>query len=383
MSQLRLGHKMKWDVRGSLFCAVLFLLLLYCLSQRRPPVIPVTAITGLMDDSPSEIERAIPSVNTTESAEKGIQTLRIFGTHQLSKSIDNIFFIETSCASNKKQFDRRRPILKPRQACAIYSTAYHNPKRHVILIFTCPLLHNFYDESPPYVRAILDLPNFSMARVNLTEMYERSNLSVFPDGALHEAAYPVEHNADIIRILLVYVFGGTYMDLDFVSTRPLDDLGINYIGAEVDDAVATGAFNFEPKHPYLKEILGEMYQSYKPSEWNSIGPVLATSVLQKFCSLTLYDYTHLTIIGHISRCGITVHSDKVFYPIRHWDWNLYMDPTNMISSVIQHLKNTTYAFHVWNHKSANTQIQVGSQQPYGILADQNCAPVYRQCGQFF
>ncbi|KAF6207159.1 hypothetical protein GE061_018398 [Apolygus lucorum] len=381
MPQLRLGHRMKWGSHGAVFCTVIMLiLLLYYISHHRGPA-RVTSTKNV-----ENTEEASPAPSKTLLMKEDIRTLRIFETHQLTKSINNVFFLETSCASNREQLDLRRPILKPRQACAIYSTASHNPKRHVILVFTCPLLQNYYEESPAYVKAVLDLPNFSMALVNLNELYERSNLSMFSKGALHEAAYPVEHNADIIRILLIYLFGGTYLDLDFVSTRSLDDLGTNYIAAELESAVATGAFNFEAKHPYLKEFLKEMYQSYNPKEWNSIGPVLATSVLKKFCGLTQYDSTHFTTIGHIARCGITVHSDQVFYPIRYWDWKLYMDPNNVIEELIKNndfFTNKTYAFHVWNKNSASTPINVGSNQPYGILADRNCKPIYRQCGDTF
>uniref|UniRef100_A0A0K8SYV7 Alpha 1,4-glycosyltransferase domain-containing protein n=3 Tax=Lygus hesperus TaxID=30085 RepID=A0A0K8SYV7_LYGHE len=310
-----------------------------------------------------------------------IPTKMIFATHRLTESENNVFFIETSCAKDSEKFVPGGLVLTPPQACAIYSTAYHNPFKQVFLIYTCPLSNNFYSKSSGVTKALFDLPNFSVVQANLTYIYSKSPLSTL-DGALQKSQYPVEHNADILRILLVYLFGGTYMDLDVVSTKPLDDLGVNYIGAQQEDQLGTGVFNFKAHHPYLKEILEETNRAYDPNAWAAAGPVLATSVLRKVCNLT--QSTNLEIIGHIPYCGITVWGYKVFYPIRYWDWALYWHGN---WPLVEPMLNETYVVHVWNHmksvSSSDNVIKVGSEQPYAKLAEQNCIPVYTGSGTTF
>ncbi|KAF6211867.1 hypothetical protein GE061_012383 [Apolygus lucorum] len=240
-----------------------------------------------------------------------------YGSHVKRFDVED----ETSCAKEPETYDRGGLKLTPPQACAIYSAAYHNPLKQVFLIYTCPLSNDFYFESSEVTKALMDLPNFSVVEANLSYIYSRSPLSSLFEGRLRQSQFPVEHNADILRILLVYLFGGTYMDLDVVSIKPLDELGMDYIGAQQQDQLGTGVFHFKARHPYLKEILDETNRAYNPDAWAAAGPVLATSVLQKFCDLA--KSTDLETIGHISSCGITVWSYKTFYPIRYMDWELY------------------------------------------------------------
>ena len=40
-------------------------------------------------------------------------------------------------------------------------------------------------------------------------------------GVLEKSSWPAPHTSDAIRLLLPYVFGGMYIDLDFVILRDL------------------------------------------------------------------------------------------------------------------------------------------------------------------
>lgn len=88
-----------------------------------------------------------------------------------------------------------------------------------------------------------------------------------------------QHNvqkADFLRIALVYLYGGFYMDLDMLILKPLDDLKEQSlvlaeektIGMEEQEAlnlkhrlrIANYMFGGIPKHPFLLKMMNEMAQ---------------------------------------------------------------------------------------------------------------------------
>uniref|UniRef100_A0A1S4LPB7 Uncharacterized protein n=2 Tax=Ixodes scapularis TaxID=6945 RepID=A0A1S4LPB7_IXOSC len=43
-------------------------------------------------------------------------------------------------------------------------------------------------------------------------------------GAMRSSSYPAVHMADVLRLAVVYKYGGVYLDLDIVMLRSLQDL---------------------------------------------------------------------------------------------------------------------------------------------------------------
>lgn len=111
------------------------------------------------------------------------------------------------------------------------------------------------------------LYNESMARARLKEL-------------LPEYAYTFENfyynvqKADFLRLALVYLFGGFYMDLDVLCEKPLDGLLDHHLvlgeektvnmdvqkklNLKYRTRVANYMFGGEPGHPFMKRMLEEM-----------------------------------------------------------------------------------------------------------------------------
>lgn len=62
---------------------------------------------------------------------------------------------------------------------------------------------------------------------------------------LFMSQYLNSHVSDFLRYLSLYKFGGTYMDLDVIVQKSLDDIEPNYAGAESENFVAAGVINFD------------------------------------------------------------------------------------------------------------------------------------------
>lgn len=76
---------------------------------------------------------------------------------------------------------------------------------------------NFY-RSTEFNKYLLDLPNFFIFHAKLEDLMKGTCVGhVFED--LQRSNFPVEHAADITRLLMVYKYGGAYLDLDFVSIK--------------------------------------------------------------------------------------------------------------------------------------------------------------------
>ncbi|CAN8008825.1 unnamed protein product, partial [Ixodes pacificus] len=125
----------------------------------------------------------------------------------------NIFFLETSGRGN----------LTRRMSCAVESAALHHPK------WTVSLLNAENSEKPrspsPFFDLLRGIPNVDIRSIKLSEVLEGTPLSSWNfSGALRSSPYRAVHLADVLRLAVVYKYGGVYLDLDIVVLRSLEDL---------------------------------------------------------------------------------------------------------------------------------------------------------------
>ena len=96
-----------------------------------------------------------------------------------------------------------------------------------------------------------------------------------------DSMYWYSHESDLLRILILYQWGGVYMDADVIVVRPLDSLKMNAIGRE-DKNYLNGAFmTFEKGNMYLKACLEEFARNYDPHSWGGNGRELLTRVWKR------------------------------------------------------------------------------------------------------
>lgn len=105
-----------------------------------------------------------------------------------------------------------------------------------------------------------------------------------------EQAYEAKKYAfvsDVARLMVVYEYGGIYMDTDVEVIKPLDDLLDNraYMGFENDENVASGlGFGAEAGMPFFKEHI-DVYKNWNfindDGTYNQIGcPKVATDLFK-------------------------------------------------------------------------------------------------------
>lgn len=109
------------------------------------------------------------------------------------------------------------------------------------------------------MKALIEYPNIHFRTVQLKQLC--ANTPLEDSGKLSQlflSNVPDVHASDIIRGLLVYLYGGTYMDMDYMMLQPLDKIDRNWISTQYDNCLANALFDFRRSgigHIVLNEYL--------------------------------------------------------------------------------------------------------------------------------
>lgn len=284
-----------------------------------------------------------------------------------------IFFHETSCS------ELNQLHLTSRQACAIESAALANPSLDVFVLFTSPA-HSSNTSKSKIVDAILTYSNVYLRSLNLWTYAADTPISEWlEDGGIFSTKYVKSHISDFLRYLTLYKWGGTYLDLDVVILRSLENIKPNFAGAESDTHVAAGVMNFDNEdfgHEIAAACLRNFQMNFNGNNWGSNGPGVITRVLHDICR------TKSPQLMTRNRCtGFKVFPIEAFYAIPWPKWEHFFDPS-FTESVLNRTKNSI-AVHIWNRHSTGKVINVGSKAAYAEFAEKHCPKVYKASGTYF
>ncbi|XP_030551760.1 lactosylceramide 4-alpha-galactosyltransferase-like [Rhodamnia argentea] len=172
---------------------------------------------------------------------------------------------------------------------------------------------------------------------------------------------PLAQNlSNLIRLAVLYRYGGVYLDTDFVILKDISSLR-NCIGAQSVDLVSgnwsrlnNAAMVFDRRHPLLYKFIQEFALTFDGNKWGHNGPYLVSRVVERVKSKTGY------------RGRFSVMSPMAFYPV---GWThiggLFKSPENRgdarwVEAKIAQLSRDTYGVHLWNKQSRGLRIEEGS-----------------------
>ncbi|PSN40790.1 hypothetical protein C0J52_07183 [Blattella germanica] len=254
---------------------------------------------------------------------------------------DHIIFLETSCVldenDNSINYNKRGLDLNPRTACAVESAARMNEMRKIYVIYSCPIMGPI-ENSSEHVMQMLEYPNVRIWKLNVTDYLEDT---------------PLE--------------------------KSLNELGSNYVGAQSPIYLANAALNFRSEgvgQVVAHLCIRDLQKKFNGSVWGMIGPELITRVMGSICG-----NTEIQLMTKEECLGFTVHPPEVFYNIAYTRNKLFFN-ANYSNTIMQELKGS-FAVHLWNKYTSSLNITVGSNQPYGLLAEEFCPRVYSNCGNIF
>ena len=223
------------------------------------------------------------------------------GTHKL-QSLDGvdslahgILMVETS----------GRKTLYPRQACALESAVRRSGLPVTLVMMTSEL--DLSDNTTCQLIMSSVTSNISIFTVNPDTLALNTPLQgFFSSNQLIQSPHKMVHTSDSLRMLLMYKYGGLYLDLDYIILNDMSHYN-NFLCEEVNlhllktlvmvwlpslsdtvdklfgSMITNSAFSFPRHHPLIKMILENIVKSYSdPDHWSIIGPELITHCTRNF-----------------------------------------------------------------------------------------------------
>lgn len=148
---------------------------------------------------------------------------KIINLKNIKQSETNIFFIESTCGTRYSltNYSLTTGIhLNQRQCCAIESAALENKSHKIYILHTCPINKKLYIQSSEYIKQTLSQRNVFVVLPRMRDIFQGTPVEdLYNNNIIHSSLYPVEHLSDILRLVVLWKFGGTYLDLDTIAVR--------------------------------------------------------------------------------------------------------------------------------------------------------------------
>lgn len=283
----------------------------------------------------------------------------------------NVFFIDTRETTENV-------TLTARQACAVESAALSNPDLKVFFLYASrerSLNLTITSE----VDAILSYPNVFINYLNMQELSIKSPMeSFFRTQRLAKSAFKVEHTSDVLRLLLLWKYGGTYLDTDMIVMKKLDSVASNYACVQDIWYVNGAILNFDDKKgkELAKMFIRALIANFNGDYFVTNGPGLITSVLEGLCKV------NVSMMAEKKECqGFHVHPEEVCYPIPYQSWELLMD--EIYADEVMNKTRDSIVVHFWNNLSHGKKIEVDSKAGYIQLARKFCPKTLKHIKNYF
>ncbi|XP_057435204.1 uncharacterized protein LOC130727921 isoform X1 [Lotus japonicus] len=164
--------------------------------------------------------------------------------------------------------------------------------------------------------------------------------------------------SNLIRLAVLYKYGGVYLDTDFLVLKPLTGLR-NCIGAQSMDLgskqwtrLNIAILIFDMNHPLLLRFIHEFALTFDGNKWGHNGPYMVSRVVAK--------------LGKSPGFKFTILPPVAFYPV---DWlkigGFFRKPKTQgeakwVDAKLIQLSGESYGIHLWNKQSSRFLIEEGS-----------------------
>ena len=133
---------------------------------------------------------------------------------EIEPAADSFFILETSGRSR----------LTPKELCTIESAALHHPNHTIYVLMTSPTVD--------WPIALNAYKNVIFKRVSVDRFIESSPLKdLWTSECVQKSDFLTSHLSDVLRYLVLFKYGGTYLDSDQIVLRHFPALP-NFVGRE-------------------------------------------------------------------------------------------------------------------------------------------------------
>ena len=155
---------------------------------------------------------------------------------------ESIFFLDTSL--------KTRRSWPGRLGCSLESVVKQNPGRKVFVIVD---IHSGIKAVPNYFSALSEV-YFVVADFKALSR-GTPGFAIWENGELEAAKIRVVCTSELMRLVLLYKFGGVFADMDYIFKAPLPWSASNFFASQYNGNVNGALMRFGKGHPYLKLAL--------------------------------------------------------------------------------------------------------------------------------
>ncbi|KAF2355065.1 Glycosyltransferase DXD sugar-binding motif [Trinorchestia longiramus] len=242
--------------------------------------------------------------------------------------------------------------LTSRMWCTVEAACVANPNSSVVVHMKASTLL----WTAQAATLLQEYDNLRVVTLEEQALFRQSPLrSWYEHKKWQESAWAVSHFNDAVRWLILYHYGGVYMDLDSISVRPLTPpafTALNFAGMESNQWVGAGVIGLNTTHHWLpSSVLQHLAHNLDTSEWGAMGPKLLTRVVSERCGIEMPDVAS-------SRCeNFTVLPIDAFYIVPWWRYQLFVNPDKQYSLSRRLLSDSqVLVVHTWNHLTKNMAV---------------------------
>lgn len=284
----------------------------------------------------------------------------------------NVLFVETDESSVNV-------TMTARQACAIESAALANPNMNIYLFYSSAERFQALQKTP-ILKAVMTYPNVFINYIDVKEVSIGSPFEEFiKSGNMSKSNFKIEHTSDVLRLLVLWKYGGTYLDLDMIVRKSFDSVEPNFACLQNDHEVNGAILNFDMDNGrnLLDNFIQNLVNNFNGYYFIANGPALITRVVKKICQTD-----NMTEIAEMENCqGFHVFKKTSCYEIS-WTERMKFLEEQYAVEVIKRLKNSIVV-HFWNRLSKTVRLNVNSSAAYIWLAQHYCPKVLDACEEYF
>ncbi|CAG0901439.1 unnamed protein product [Cyprideis torosa] len=322
-------------------------------------------------------------------------------------SVTDLNYLDSKCWNSTCIFlteTSGQNYILPRYQCAIESAASHHPHRPIILLTSV--------DQDPEQRPLQDIlkafPNIHVVPANFQDFVQKTPLQ---DLYLREQSskflYP--HLSDIVRVGVLYRYGGIYIDLDLITLQSYDQLpdGLAlYHNSKVGDSIRKLVFwltrldmfslSFErnerlisfvassfmklsrQKHPLLSDYFEEISSTtIDPDCYPCLLPRALGKVVMEWCPSPVSGESPLTNCSRENE--LFVYPLKTVYPILDFELaKIFSASQEDREEVVNRISDkSAFAIHISNHVIKWSDNWYRQNTAYSIIALKECPVAYR------
>jgi lactosylceramide 4-alpha-galactosyltransferase len=282
---------------------------------------------------------------------------------------NNIFFLDTSTSTENV-------TINARQACAIESAAISNPLKRIFFVYKSKERFKSLTMTK-HLEMLMSFPNILITFIDLEKLSVGSPVENFiKSGKLATSEFIEVHTSHILRILLLWKYGGTYIDTDMIVMKKFDSSLTNFACPESEDYMSNAIINLDQKHgkKYAEIFLEDIATNFNASIYSQTGPFSITRVLKNLCNVEKFHEAKECL-------GFHVLPKEKCYAIEWRQWEKLMNE-NDAGNVMQEVKDSIVV-HFWNKFLKTITLNINSKAPYVQLAKEFCPKTIATCGEYF